>query len=76
MGIVISPDYRRLFVSTGRGNSVVVIDTRTRGIIATIPVGSRAWGIGMTTDGRKLYVANAGRKGPTDREGHYERRTQ
>jgi len=29
MGVVVSPDGKRVFVSTGRGGSVIVIDTAT-----------------------------------------------
>ena len=58
MGTAISADGRELFVSTGRGNTVAVIDTRTNAISGTIPVGNRAWGIALSPDGSKLYSAN------------------
>jgi YVTN family beta-propeller protein len=58
MGLALSPDGSRLFVATGRGATVEVIDTRTNGIIGSVPVGRRPWGIALTGDGRKLYVAN------------------
>jgi YVTN family beta-propeller protein len=58
MGTAISADGRELFVSTGRGNTVAVIDTRTSAISATIPVGNRVWGIALSPDGSKLYSAN------------------
>jgi YVTN family beta-propeller protein len=54
----VSPDGRELYVSTGRGNSVVVIDTATDKLVATIPVGERVWGIALSPDGSKLYAAN------------------
>jgi YVTN family beta-propeller protein len=35
-----------------------VSDPRRPGLAATIRVGERPWGIGLTSDGRKLYTAN------------------
>ena len=58
MGTAISGDGRELYVSTGRGNAVAVVDTEKSAIIATIPVGNRAWGIALSPDGSKLYTAN------------------
>lgn len=62
MGSALSPDGRELYVSTGRGNHVVVLDTTTRKIVATIPVGTRPWGIALSPDGSLLFTAN----GPSD----------
>ncbi len=58
MGLAVSPDGARLFVATGRGGTVVAVDTRTHQPIGTVKVGTRPWGIALTRDGRKLYVAN------------------
>jgi YVTN family beta-propeller protein len=58
VGLALSPDQKRLYVATGRGNSVAVIDTKSNKVTSTIAVGQRPWGIGLTPDGRKLYVAN------------------
>jgi YVTN family beta-propeller protein len=59
MGGVLSRDGRTLFVSTGRGESVAVIDVRARKQTAIIDgVGARPWGIGLSGDGRFLYTAN------------------
>jgi 40-residue YVTN family beta-propeller repeat len=52
------PDGEKMYVATGRGNSVSTIDARTLEILKTIPVGQRVWGIGLTRDARKLYAAN------------------
>ena len=57
-GVVVSPDGRRVYVATGRGNSVAVIDADQLSLINLIPVGGRPWGIALTPDGRKLYTAN------------------
>jgi YVTN family beta-propeller protein len=60
MGAVMAHDGRELFVSNGRGNTVAVIDVERREVVATIPVGERAWGIGLSPDGKKLFTANGG----------------
>ena len=58
MGNAISNDGKELYVSTGRGNTVVVIDTVKNEVAATIAVGNRPWGIELSPDGSKLYTAN------------------
>jgi YVTN family beta-propeller protein len=55
---VVSPDGKRIYVATGRGNSVAVIDSEQLSLVNVIPVGQRPWGIALTPDGRKLYTAN------------------
>lgn len=61
MGAAIAPDGSEVYVTTGRaGNSVVVLDTQTRAIVATIPVGTRPWGIGISPAGDRLFTANGG----------------
>jgi YVTN family beta-propeller protein len=57
-GIAIAPDGKTVYVSTGRGNSVAVIDAATETLKTLIPVGQRPWGIALSTDGQKLYTAN------------------
>jgi YVTN family beta-propeller protein len=37
---------------------VVVIDPATNKIVGSVKVGQRPWGIGLTSDGTKLYTAN------------------
>ena len=58
VGMVLSTDERRMFVPTGRGNSVLVIDPVELRVLNRIAVGSRPWYLAMTPDGRKVYVAN------------------
>lgn len=63
MGVVASPVEPRVFVTTGRGGGVAVIDTSKNRVLDVIErVGARPSGIGITNDGRKLYTAN----GPSD----------
>ena len=58
MGVVVSPDGSKVYVSTGRGKNVVVIDTASNEVIGSVEVGERPWGIGITPDGKTLYTAN------------------
>lgn len=58
MGLVLSLDSKHLYVSTGRGRKVFVIDTATNESVASFEVGTRPWGIGVSPDGKKLYTAN------------------
>lgn len=41
MGVVVSPDGRRVYVATGRGNPVDVFDTNTFKLLARVPTGQR-----------------------------------
>ena len=59
VGMVLSPDEKRLYVATGRGNGVAVIDTAAMRVTGNVPTGVRVWGIALTADGRKLYAANS-----------------
>jgi YVTN family beta-propeller protein len=60
MGVVVSPDGRRVYVATGRGNTVDVFDATTFQLLARVPVGQRPWGLAVTPDGRKVYAACGG----------------
>jgi YVTN family beta-propeller protein len=58
MDAVVSPDGRELYVSTGRGNSVAIVDLKTNQQVGSIAVGTRPWGIALSPDGAILYTAN------------------
>jgi YVTN family beta-propeller protein len=58
MGIAVTADGQRIYVSNGRGKTISAIDPATDSILATVEVGTRPWGIALTADGRKLYTAN------------------
>ena len=64
MGVVFDAARRRIYVSTGRGGTIAVVQQEgpeegTRGkLIKEIPVGARPWGIALSHDGRFLYTAN------------------
>ena len=56
-GVIVHPDGKRVYVSSGGKGTVQVIDTATNAIVEEIPVGQRPWNMALTPDGRKLYVA-------------------
>lgn len=59
MGIILSPDGKTFFVSTGRGGAVAEIDARNKTLSRVIEkVGARPWGIAQSHDGKRLYTAN------------------
>lgn len=59
MGAAVSSDGRVLWVSTGRGKSVVAIDTASRAVTRVVAdVGERPWGLALSADGKVLFVAN------------------
>ena len=62
MAVVLDAARGRLYVSTGRGGTVAVIDSATQKLLAEVQVGTRPWGIALSQDGRWLYSAN----GPSD----------
>ncbi|MGC4094469.1 MAG: beta-propeller fold lactonase family protein [Polyangiaceae bacterium] len=59
MGTVLSPDGKWLYVSTGRGGSVAIVDVAARRVSGLISdVGARPWGIAVSADGKRLFTAN------------------
>jgi YVTN family beta-propeller protein len=56
--VTVSPDGSTVYVATGRGNSVAVLEAETLAERARIPVGQRPWGIALADGGRRLYTAN------------------
>jgi len=58
MGQAMSRDGSKLYVSTGRGKKVVVLEPATDTIAATFEVGDRPWGIALSPDEKTLFTAN------------------
>ena len=56
----LSRDGRRLYVLDLGHFRMVIFDTSTRKIVATIPVGLMPFGIALSPDGGHLYVSNVG----------------
>jgi YVTN family beta-propeller protein len=58
MGVVFDAARRRIYVSTGRGGTVAVVEQEGGKLLKEIPVGPRPWGIALSPDGRRLFTAN------------------
>jgi YVTN family beta-propeller protein len=58
MCVKLSRDAKSLYVSTGRGRRVLVLDPETGAQRGEVEVGTRPWGIGLSPDGKTLYSAN------------------
>jgi PQQ-dependent catabolism-associated beta-propeller protein len=62
MSVLLDSRRSRLYVSTGRGGTVAVINTKGAKnvfeLVKEIPVGTRPWGMALSADGRFLYTAN------------------
>ena len=58
MAVVLDPVRDRLYMSTGRGGTVAVVALAGPKLVTEIPVGTRPWGMALSTDGKRLYTAN------------------
>lgn len=58
VGMTITEDGSRAFISLGRANHIAVVDTGSREVEAYILVGSRAWSVALSRDEQTAYVAN------------------
>jgi YVTN family beta-propeller protein len=58
MAVLLSPDASKLYVSTGRGQKVFVVDTATNQPVASFETGQRPWGIALSPDAKTLFTAN------------------
>ncbi len=60
MGLAMSPDGSRVYVSDVVADALRVIDTASASLLATIPVGADAdpFGVAVSPDGRRVFVAN------------------
>src|SRR5262245_45669606 len=58
--IAVSTPAGRLFVTNEMSGDLTVIDTATRQVVATIPLGKRPRGVRLSPDESTLYVALSG----------------
>jgi YVTN family beta-propeller protein len=58
MGMAASRDGKYIYVTTGRGGSLVKIDAASRTVIDTVAVGDRPWGVALSPDDKLIYTAN------------------
>src|SRR5499427_1299284 len=59
-GIVITPDGRKVYVSSDGASTVSVIDTQTDKVVRSIEVGTNPHGLAITPDGRQVLVSAFG----------------
>jgi YVTN family beta-propeller protein len=59
MGTALSPDGKQVYVTTGRGGSLAILDVATRKQVRSLDgVGDRPWGVATSADGAFAYTAN------------------
>lgn len=58
MKVKISADGARVYLSTGRAGTILVLDGHTYALLDTIKVGGRPWGLDLSPDGRYLFSAD------------------
>ncbi|WP_329124287.1 YncE family protein [Streptomyces sp. NBC_01353] len=61
MGIALSPDGKRVYVGVnvpGGNGTLEVIDTASREVTATVPVGRRPFDVDVSRDGSEVYATN------------------
>ena len=58
MGGVASHDGKFVYMSTGRGKTVAIIDVEQNRHVGSIEAGDRPWGIAISTDDKWLFTAN------------------
>ena len=58
LGLAVAADGRTVYVTTGRGGSIVRIATLTNLVTGSVAVGERPWGIAISADSKTLYTAN------------------
>jgi PQQ-dependent catabolism-associated beta-propeller protein len=58
VGILMTPDGKRVFVALGRANHVAFVDVPTRKVTNLVLVGKRAWNLALDQAGARLFVVN------------------
>jgi YVTN family beta-propeller protein len=60
MSVRLDPKRKRVYVSTGRGGKIAVVDISAAEpkLVQEVAVGMRPWGIALSADGSRLYTAN------------------
>ena len=58
MGIVAAPDGLQVYVTTGRGGTLEILDAATNTSRGSVQVGERPWGLAVSADGGTVFTAN------------------
>jgi YVTN family beta-propeller protein len=59
-GVAVTPDGNHVYVTNATSDTVSVIDTATKNVVATVPVGENPFSVAVTSDGKHAYVTNNG----------------
>jgi YVTN family beta-propeller protein len=59
-GLVVTPDGRKVYVSSDGASTVSVIDTASDRVVGSIEVGASPHGLAMSRDGRRVLVSGFG----------------
>jgi YVTN family beta-propeller protein len=57
-GVAVTPDGNHVYVTNAASDTVSVIDTATKKVVATVPVGENPFSVAVTSDGKHAYVTN------------------
>lgn len=58
VGMVLSKDGKTMWVGLGPSQRAAQVDMNSRKVLQLVQVGKRAWNVGMSPDGKTLYVVN------------------
>ncbi|NMM88267.1 hypothetical protein B2J88_28615 [Rhodococcus sp. SRB_17] len=58
-GVAVSPDGKRVYVTTLFSGTVEVIDTATNSVVTSVRVGGITTGVSVTPDGKYLYIGES-----------------
>lgn len=59
MGLAASPDGKALYVTTGRGGSLLEVNPASGSVVRSVSdIGKRPWGVVVSRDGRSAYTAD------------------
>jgi DNA-binding beta-propeller fold protein YncE len=58
--LALTPDGRRLAVLDLAHFRLVIVDTQSRQILSSVPVGRMPFGLALSSDGKRAYVSNVG----------------
>ena len=64
-GIVASPTLPEVYLTTGPGNNLAVIDTSTLAVVAVIPAGPEPSDMAITSDGSRIFIGADNWQTPT-----------
>ena len=59
-GLAMAPDGRHVLVAGFQGNTLAVIDTATRAVVAKVGTGEYPYDVTISPDGKRAYVSNWG----------------